>query len=95
MKPGDISEPLNYTDERQRKAVRLIYLKTQTEPHRENLKDDYNKVAQRALDEKKQQVLEKWFRDHIPTYYINIDKEFANCKSISPWWNAANNTASK
>ncbi len=90
MKVAEISEPLSYTDERTRKAVRLIYFKTRTEPHRENLKDDYNKVAQRALEEKKQQILEKWFRDHIPTYFINIDKEFSDCKNIHQWWSAAN-----
>ncbi len=89
MKPGDLSQPLAYTDERGRKAVRLIYLKTMTEPHRENLRDDYNKIAQRALDEKKQGVLEKWFRDHIPTYYINIDKDFSNCHNISQWRKAS------
>lgn len=90
MKPGDVSAPLEFTTDRGAKALRLIYLKTRTEPHRENLKDDYNKVAQRALDEKKQHVLEQWFKDHIPTYYLNIDKEYAGCQNISEWWNAAN-----
>ncbi|MGN6618316.1 MAG: peptidylprolyl isomerase, partial [Ilyomonas sp.] len=89
MKPGDVSAPQVFTTDRGTKAVRIIYLKTRTEPHRENLKDDYNRVAQRALDEKKQYVLEKWFKDHIPTYYINIDKDYQACSNISEWWNAA------
>lgn len=93
MKPGDISEPLTYTDERGRKVVRLIYLKTMTEPHRENLRDDYNKIAQRALDEKKQGVLEKWFQDHIPTYYIHIDKDFSNCHNINLWQKVSHTVA--
>jgi peptidyl-prolyl cis-trans isomerase SurA len=53
MKPGDISTPQVYLDDRGRKTVRLIYFKERTTPHRENLKEDYNKVAQRALEEKK------------------------------------------
>ncbi|MDB5231012.1 MAG: peptidylprolyl isomerase, partial [Chitinophagaceae bacterium] len=45
LKTGEISQPAEYTDERGRKAVRLITLKSRSEPHRENLKDDYNKIA--------------------------------------------------
>lgn len=53
LKPGEYSAPQVYTDERGRKAVRLIHLKRRTEPHRENLMDDYNRIAQRALESKK------------------------------------------
>ncbi len=89
MKVGDISKPVVFTDERGKKAVRIIYLRNRTEPHRENMKDDYNKIAQRALEEKKQAALEKWFKDHIPNYYVQIDKEYANCTSIDEWRKAA------
>lgn len=86
---GNISKPQSYTDERGRKAVRILYLKTRTEPHRENLKDDYNKIAQRALEVKKQNVLEKWFKDHIPNYYTTIDTEYMGCETIKEWINVA------
>jgi peptidyl-prolyl cis-trans isomerase SurA len=86
LKPGDVSVPQVYADERGKKTVRLIYLKTRTTPHRENLKDDYNKISQRALDEKKQSKLEKWFNEHLPSYYIYIDKQFVGCKSLDDWW---------
>ncbi|MEJ7684977.1 MAG: hypothetical protein WKG06_45455 [Segetibacter sp.] len=62
MKVGEYSQPIPFTDERGKKAVRLVYLQTRTEPHRENLKDDYSKIAQRASEEKKNDVLEKWFQ---------------------------------
>jgi peptidyl-prolyl cis-trans isomerase SurA len=92
MNPGDVSTSQTYTDERNRKVVRIIYLKTRTEPHRENLKDDYDKVAQRALDEKKQQVLEKWFKDHVADYYITVDKEYTNCNNVIGDWLKASDT---
>jgi len=85
LKPGEFSKPMAYTDERGKKAVRLVYLQTRTEPHRENIKDDYSKIAQRALEQKKNEVLEKWFAAHIPSYYITIDKEFAGCSSVKEW----------
>jgi len=95
MNVGDVSKPQTYTDERGRKVVRILYLKTRTEPHRENLKDDYNKAAQRALEIKKQMVLEKWFKEHIPNYYINIDKDYANCDGIEDWMKVVNASAAK
>jgi len=89
LNAGNISKPQTYFDERGRKTVRILYLKTRTEPHRENLKDDYNKIAQRALEIKKQNVLEKWFKGHIPNYYTTIDKEYMGCESIKEWINVA------
>ena len=89
LKPGQYSDPQVYVDERGRKLVRLIYLKNRTEPHRENLKEDYNRVASRALEEKKNTALEKWFKEHIPTYYVSIDKDFAACGGLEEWRKAA------
>ena len=89
LKAGEISQPQTYVDDRGRKLVRLVYLKTKTNPHRENLKEDYNKIAQRALDEKKQAKLESWFKEHIPNFYIAIDKEFGGCARLADWWQYA------
>ena len=85
MKPGDVSEPQVYLDDRGRKAVRLIFFKERTEPHKENLKEDYNKVSLRALEVKKTQALEDWFKVHVPGYYIYIDPEFQACTELKDW----------
>ena len=85
LKVGEYSQPIPFTDERGKKAVRLVYLQTRTEPHRESIKDDYSRISQRALEEKRNTVLEKWFQTHIPNYYIVIDKEFSGCESVKEW----------
>jgi peptidyl-prolyl cis-trans isomerase SurA len=89
LKPGEFSHPTAFTDERGRKGVRMLYLKTRTEPHRENLKDDYNRIAQRALELKKEQALEKWFEKQIPTYYIMIDQDYRSCTMLGSWLTVA------
>ena len=78
LKVGEYSQPTEFTDERGKKGIRIVYLKTQTQPHRENLKDDYSKIASRALEEKKDQAIEDWFRKKITGYYIKIDDEYKN-----------------
>lgn len=85
IKPGEYTKPMVYTDEQGQKKVRMIYYKSRTNPHRENVKDDYNKLAERLMQEKKQQRLENWFKERIPYYYIVIDDEFKTCKSLSDW----------
>jgi peptidyl-prolyl cis-trans isomerase SurA len=60
----------------------VIYLQSKTEPHRENLRDDYSKVAMRALEEKKNLTVQKWFQTRLPNYYTMIDGEYQNCSGI-------------
>jgi peptidyl-prolyl cis-trans isomerase SurA len=95
LKVGEYSQPVEFTDDRGKKAVRIVYLKTRTEPHRENLKDDYSKIAQRALDIKKEDSLEKWFNNKIKTYYIMIDDEYKDCKAMEKWVQVSNTTGKK
>ena len=89
LKPGDISEPQVYLDDRGRKTVRILYFKERTNPHKENLREDYNRVSVRALEEKKSIELEKWFKDHIPNYYIYLDSTFQSCPELKDWKKAA------
>ncbi len=90
LQVGEYSQPTEFTDERGKKGVRVVYLKSRSEPHRENIRDDYNKIAQRALEEKKSNALEKWFTEKIPTYYIKIDDDFRSCDEMQKWLHAAN-----
>jgi len=89
MKVGEYSRPVPFFDEQQKAAVRIVYLKSRTEPHRENLKDDYSRISQRALEIKKQNTLEKWFSTKIPSYYIMMDEEFSSCSNLATWWKYA------
>jgi len=88
LKVGQYSQPTEFVDERGKKGIRIVYLKTRTEPHRENLKDDYNRISQRALEEKKNGVLEQWFNKKVITYYILVDDEYKACPEMAKWTSA-------
>ncbi|PSL49394.1 periplasmic chaperone for outer membrane proteins SurA [Chitinophaga niastensis] len=85
LKPGKISAPAQFTDENGRTAIRIVYLKTRTQPHRENLTDDYSRVQQRTLDIKRAEAINKWLIEKIPTFYVHVDDEYKNCNHISQW----------
>jgi len=82
VKVGEFSAPMVYKDEQEKQAVRIVYLQNRTEPHRENLRDDYDRIAQRALAEKKERTVEKWFQGKLPTYYVMVDKDYQQCESL-------------
>jgi peptidyl-prolyl cis-trans isomerase SurA len=92
---GEYSKSTEFTDDRGRKGLRVVFLKTKTDPHRENLKDDYSKVAQRALEEKKNTALEAWFNKKISSYYIMVDEDYRNCAEMKKWVGAIGSTEKK
>jgi peptidyl-prolyl cis-trans isomerase SurA len=90
MKVGDISQPSAYEAEQGKKAVRLVFLKSRSEPHRMNMRDDYSKIAQYALEEKKSKTLDKWMRSVVPNYYIMVDNTAAAECPILQKYNTTN-----
>jgi peptidyl-prolyl cis-trans isomerase SurA len=85
LKVGAYSQPIEYTDQSGKRGVRILYLKSKSEPHRENLEQDYSKISGKALAEKKETALERWFNEKLDGYFIKIDKEYIGCESMKPW----------
>lgn len=85
LKLGQYSAPATFIDQRGKKATRIVYLKTQLPPHAENLKDDYSKIAARALEDKKNETMEKWVNKKLPTYYLQIDSDYNSCETLQRW----------
>ena len=82
LKVGEFSQPLTFKDEQEKQAVRIVYLQSKSAPHRENIRDDYDRISQRAIAEKKDKTIEKWFLSKLPTYYIMVDKDYQQCEEI-------------
>ncbi|MFT4095447.1 MAG: peptidylprolyl isomerase [Niabella sp.] len=86
MKVGDLSQPVTFTSDQGKRGVRLIYLKSRTEPHRMNLQDDYSRIADMALSQKKSQVVDEWLSKKVPTFYVLVDKEAAaQCPNLQKY----------
>ena len=85
LKVGDISASVLYKTERGKEEYRLYYLKTRTVPHKANLEDDYAKIHEMALDEKKMGVMNDWIKERIVKTYISIDPEYHKCPFQREW----------
>ncbi|MDX5421633.1 MAG: peptidylprolyl isomerase [Hymenobacteraceae bacterium] len=82
MEVGEISKPIPFRTEDGQEAVRIIQLKAKSAPHLANLKDDYQKIATAALNEKRGKAVDDWFRKNIDTVYIEIDPEYQDCQAL-------------
>jgi peptidyl-prolyl cis-trans isomerase SurA len=86
MKVGEISAPVAFTGDQNKKAARIVFLKSRSEPHRMNLRQDYSKISQMALEQKRDQALDKWLMAKVPTYYIKVDTETAtSCPKVQKY----------
>ncbi|MBI1287744.1 MAG: peptidylprolyl isomerase [Flavobacteriales bacterium] len=85
MKPGDISKAVKTQSPDGKEAYNLFFLKSKTEPHVANLKDDYQKIQQAALAEKKNKTIEKWINDKAAETYVKIDAAYQDCPFAHRW----------
>ena len=83
MKSGDVSEPLAYTMPDGKAAMRIVFLRARLKPHEANLKDDYQKIYEATLEEKKEEKVTDWFNATKSEVFIYIDDEYQGCEILA------------
>ncbi|MEJ5265084.1 MAG: peptidylprolyl isomerase [Bacteroidales bacterium] len=83
---GEISAPFQSTDAAKRPIFKIVKLVNRIEPHKANLKDDYQLIQEMALENKKKKIIDEWIDNKIKTTYIRIDPSFAKCKFEHSGW---------
>jgi peptidyl-prolyl cis-trans isomerase SurA len=82
MEVGDLSEPYESTDHSHKLCYKLLYLKSRTEPHRANLKQDYLLLQELALQLKNNEVMKEWYEEKKGTTYIKVGAPFRDCTQL-------------
>ena len=85
MKVGDISAPFMYQSRTGEDMFRVLLLKTRTQPHQANLKDDYSKIQSAALEQKKRVFLSDWVAEKVKETYVEVDPSFGKCETMKKW----------
>lgn len=80
MAVGDVSLPVKFVMADGTEAVRVIYFKNKIPAHQANLKDDYQKIYNAALEEKKNNAVNLWFDKTKSQVYIDIDEDYKQCE---------------
>lgn len=87
LEPGEISVPVQFQTDDSRDAYRILYLKKRTEPHKANLRQDYDRLKEFAMEEKKQEVIGKWIKDKASQTYVKISGGYNDCEFVNSWGN--------
>lgn len=86
MEVGDVSNPMITTTREGKQAYRILLLKSRSQPHRLNLKDDYQRLQELAMTDKQNRVLEQWRNKKKALTYIRIADDYKNCSTLSDWF---------
>jgi peptidyl-prolyl cis-trans isomerase SurA len=85
MNVGDKSAPMIFTDDNGKQAYRMVLLKSRTEPHKANLKDDYPQIQNMALTVKQNGIINKWVVGKTKNTYVKIMSDYKNCPFKYTW----------
>lgn len=87
LNENEITQPLYVKLDNGKEAYRLFKLIKRINSHKANLKDDYKKISQMALEKKKNDIISKWIEDEIKKTHIYIDNKFKSFNLQYNWLN--------
>jgi len=83
---GEISEPFESVDDKGKTVFKIIQLKSKSEPHRANLRQDFDMLKKMTQQDKQLQVVEKWVSEKSKDTYIRIELPYKDCNFSNQSW---------
>jgi peptidyl-prolyl cis-trans isomerase SurA len=85
LKLGEMSEPVVTETQDGKEAYRILYIYSRTEPHKENMKQDYLRIQSDALNDKENKIIKKWIAKKLLSTYVRIDGDYKDCAFDNDW----------
>ncbi|MCE2497143.1 MAG: peptidylprolyl isomerase [Flavobacteriales bacterium] len=82
---GEIAGPINYQTPNGQQGFRLVRLISRSQPHRANLKDDYQRLQMMAKQKKQQDITSEWVEDRLNDTYIRVMPNSYECNFQYNW----------
>lgn len=81
LEVGGVTKP-EYTSDPYKPAWRLYYLKQKVEAHQLNIDDDYEKLHNYLLNQKKEEAVKKWITKAKSEFVIEFSPEYEAVKAL-------------
>lgn len=88
---GNFTRPIATVNDAGNQAYQIVCLMAKREAHTANLIDDYEKIKNASLEDKKQKTLLKWIKNKAKYTHIRINDEFKDCFFLDDWGLDQNN----
>ena len=85
FKVGQISNPILEDERGGNKFYKIITVNSKTEEHTADFANDYLKIKDLALTDKKIKAIAKWTEEKISETYISINADYKNCDFTNNW----------
>ena len=86
MNAGEVSAATSMQDDEGRQLYRIVSVIKRKPAHTANLKDDYDKIYNAALQESKNKKIQEWASRMIKNTYIFIAEDFKQCQFQLQWF---------
>ncbi len=85
LKVGEISDPVLVRGNAGKEAYRIMKLRYRSEPHKANLRDDYQLIQSMAENALSGDVVSEWITERRMNTYVHIDADYQNCTFGNQW----------
>jgi peptidyl-prolyl cis-trans isomerase SurA len=86
LNQNDITEPFQSKDDNGKPVFKLLKIKSKTNPHPANLKQDYQYLQELAIALKKKKAVETWVAEKQKSTSFHIDSSFDRCNLTDKGW---------
>jgi len=86
LKKNDITDPFSTKDDYGKVVYKVLKIKSKSNPHPANLKEDYQFLQELALAEKQKKAVEAWIADKQKSTTFHIDSSFDRCSLAEKGW---------
>ena len=86
LKLGEVSDVTKQAGSDNKPAFKLLKIKSKSEPHRANLKDDYQRLQNIALQQKQAKAVNTWINKKRKQSYIKITEDYMGCQFRNTWF---------
>ncbi len=86
LKVGEISDPFEAEDDKGKTVYKIVKLQSRTEPHRANLKQDFDLIKNMAIADKRGKMVDNWITQNLKDVYFRIEDPYKGCDfRIKSW----------
>ena len=82
---NEVSAPFEFQLPPSDTYFRIIQLQSRTAPHKANLRQDYSKIKEAAIQSKQNDYINEWVEETATATYIAIDAMYEGCPSLQGW----------
>ena len=79
LNEGEISPAFESTDDKGKVVFKIIQLKSRTEPHVANLKQDFSLLQNFAMQHKQSIIVDEWVAEKAKNTFIRLSSPYDNC----------------